>query len=931
MFKKLLAVSLLFISISVFAQKNSSVSGTVVDTVAKKSLASATISILDAADSSLVSFSRSGESGTFSVSRLAVGKYILVVTYTGFASYSKPFAITAQNQDFDAGFIPMVSNAELQGVTVVRAPVVIKGDTVEYNASSFKTKPNAAVEELFKKLPGVEVAKDGTITSNGQTVTKVLVDGKEFFANDPKLASKNLQAAMVDKVQVFDKKSDKSQFTGFDDGNSEPTINLTLKADKRNGMFGRVSAGAGTHERYEANANVNLFKKGEQLSFIGQANNTNKQNFNLMDALNFSGGGGGRGGIVTVINGFGGNNQGITAAQSAGLNYNNFKNKKLDFTSSYFYNNTNFANSTQTYRQNFVGDSTQQYNSTANSNRINKNHRINMGIDWKIDSFNSIKITPQISFQNTENFSQNIYNTNSPKGISINNGSTNTRSQNDGYNMNITALYRHKFQRIGRSFSAQVTVGKGHSENDGTQFTNNNFYNLFGGGSRFDTLNQINNTINNNNSHSINLSYTEPVSRRAIIELSGFYNNNHSTNNRNTFDFNKATQAYDIKNIRLTNNFDNEYTTSGAGLSYKENRKGWNYTLGANFQNSDLASLIVGKTTPIKQSFFNIIPNAQLTISKNRFRNFRMFYNGNTRNPSVTQLQPIDDISDPLNIKRGNPDLKQEFSNNVRINYNSFDPYTMKNMFLNLNIRQTNNAIINVDSIYRTGNRITTYENVNGNYNVNLNFSFGLPLNIGKTKAKLNFSTGANTSRNTNVLNAQRNKIMGFGINQNFSFNYTHKEWLDISLNAGVNWNRNTYSTNSKLNTNFFTNTLGMDLNFFLPKGLIINNDLDYTNNTGRAAGFNPRIFLWNASLAKTFLKNNKGELRFTVNDLLNQNKGINRDANANYIQDQTYTVLKQYFMLTFSYNLSKFGSTPPAGPARGFGGGRNFQQIRIN
>ena len=278
------------------------VKGIITDTAGKRNLASATINVLDAKDTSLITFGRSKEDGSFSISKLNTGDYILVVTYTGFRKIQQPFSITNDKPVYDFSMIPMTSVNTLKDVEVTAAPIVIRGDTIEYNAASFKVnKPNAVVEDLLKKMPGIEVDKDGKIKANGQEVKRVLVDGKQFFADDPKLATKNLQADMVNKVQVFDKKSDKSEFTGFDDGNSEPTINLTLKNDKRSGVFGKVSAGGGTEGHYQASANVNKFQKGEQLSFIGQANDINQQGFSLMDALSFSGGPGGGG--MNMMNG----------------------------------------------------------------------------------------------------------------------------------------------------------------------------------------------------------------------------------------------------------------------------------------------------------------------------------------------------------------------------------------------------------------------------------------------------------------------------------------------------------------------------------------------------------------------------------------------------------------------------------------------------
>lgn len=903
----------LLIPFAAFSQSRTGLAkGSVLDSLNNKILESATINVVESKDSSLVSFTRSKADGSFEVKKLPEGNYILLVSYTGFDKKEIPFIITATEQVKDFGDLLLVSSLTLDGVVITAAPVTIKGDTVEFNAGSFKVnKPNAVVEDLLKRLPGVEVDKDGNIKANGQDVRRVLVDGKEFFGTDPKLATRNLQADMVSKVQVFDRKSDQSQFSGFDDGNVEPTINLTLKQDKRNGVFGRVGGGTGTEGRYQANANINKFQKGEQLSFIGQINNINQQGFSIQDALSFSsaGGGGGRGGLGGLnIQGFGGNTQqGITTTKAAGLNYNNFKNSKIDFTSSYFFNGTDRVNDYNTRRETFVSDTSQLYNEVGFTARNSNNHRINMGIDWKIDSFNSIKITPSISYQTTENSSRKEYETEGTKGLLLSDGINRSSNRSEGYNLNVTALYRHKFLRKGRTFSTELRVGNNQSDGNGTQFTLNN--NLYRRNTRNDSLDQRNTTDANSQTFGASMRYTEPMSNRSLLELSLFHNQNTSQRDQRTFDLNKATNQFDVVNLRLTNNFDNSYYTSGGGIKFRENREGWNYTIGADLQRAELRSLLQGKSDPITQTFLNLLPNAQIQIGKNRYRNFRIIYSGNTQNPSVNQLQPIDDISDPLNIIRGNPNLKQSFVNNFRINYNTFDPYTMKSFFISANIRQTFNDIVNSDSIFRGGGRLTTFENVDGVFNSNLNANMGFPVQIGAAKANINVGSGITYAKNVNLLNQEENRIGNLTLRQTASITYLYKELFDITLSGNVSWNNVTYSLQESQNTDFLGYGGDLDFNFFFPKNFTLGNTIGYSGNAGRAAGFNPSFTLWNAYVAKSFLKNKKGELRLTIYDLLNQNTGVERNVNGNFVQDTRYQVLNQYFMLTFTYNLNKFGN----------------------
>ncbi len=335
-------------------------------------------------------------------------------------------------------------------------------------------------------------------------------------------------------------------------------------------------------------------------------------------------------------------------------------------------------------------------------------------------------------------------------------------------------------------------------------------------------------------------------------------------------------------------------------------------------QRAELSSVILGKNQTIKQNFFNVIPNFQLQIRPNNYKNFRLFYNGTASQPSVQQMQPIRDSTDPLNVVQGNPNLKQQFTNNIRINYSVFDPYTQRNFFLFGNISQVFNKIVNDDSVGFIGNRLTKYTNVNGTYSGNLNGSFGFPVKIAGVKANANFMTGVNYNHNINLLFdttkrlSQQNKINVLSLSPRASINYAYKELFDVNLSAGVSWYNTTYSLQSGQNTNYFTHTYGLDVNWYLPGGFVLENDFDYTLNTGRAAGYNTKIFLWNANLTKSVLPNKRGELKLNVFDLLNQNQGVTRTTGDNYIQDQTYSVLKRYFLLTFTYSLSKFGQQQP-------------------
>ena len=694
----LFLISFCLLSFSAAAQNSGNVKGTLMDTASREPLANATITVLQAKDSSLVTFSRTNNKGAFDVRFLPRGSYRLLISHVGFRNYSKHFDITEDKKEVDLGYVSMGTNSDLLdevSVTQEKAPVTFRNDTVEFNAGSFKTKPNAVVEDLLKKLPGVTVDKDGKIKANGQEVKKVLVDGKEFFGNDPKVATKNLPADIVDKVQVFDKKSDQSQFTGFDDGNSEKTINLTVKPDKKHGLFGRATVAAGNKDRYQANLNLNQFKGERQFSAIAMANNTNKQGFSFMDILNFSGGlggsgGGGRGGMVEIgggggnlpIQGMGPNNS-ITTTWAGGMNFNDRWGTNLDVSGSYFYNRIQDKLEQKINRQYISSVNPFNYAKDVISSRRSENHRLNVIADQKIDSMNSIRFTSSANIQQSLSASNSKYISEAAKGGILNRGTSNTKSNADGFNWNNSALWRHKFAKKGRTFSANISFGLNDAESSGELKSLNDFFAPNGSIAFSDSLDQQNLQDNKGMNYGAVLSYTEPLSKRSLLEFNYNFNNSNNESSKETFDIDKNTGKHTIKNEMLSSDFDNTYTFNRGGLSWRHQQKKFNFTVGSAVQHAALDSRFhfLGKDSSIDQSFVNFLPNALLQYNINKYKSFRINYNTSTRQPSAAQLNPIVDNTDRLNIRQGNPDLSQEYTHRLMFNFMSFDPFRQRSFF----------------------------------------------------------------------------------------------------------------------------------------------------------------------------------------------------------------------------------------------------------
>ncbi len=912
------------------AQKNGTVKGIAFDTLSKQNVGAATITVLERKDSSLVTFSMTGADGRFEIKGLANGDYRLLISHVNYHNINKYFSINDSLKNADLGTLVMNDKTKVLAEVVLEneaPPITLINDTIQYNAGSFKTAPNASVEQLLKKLPGVKVEKDGTVKAQGETVTKVLVDGKEFFGNDPKVATKNLPADAVDKVQVYDRQSDQAQLTGFEDGNYEKTINLKLKKDKKKGLFGKVNAGVGNKDRYEGRFNVNSFKGARQLSAIGMGNNTNAEGFSFMDILNFTGelsrmqrGGGGNINInlstsdASAMGYTGSNpNSGINTAWGGGLNYNNIIGKKLDLQSNYFYNRFNPNTESHIQRQYLLPD-TSYYNSNTYADNLNNTHRLNLNLLYQLDSLNSIRVIPSFSYQQTRNRSNTDYQTMSKQQSMINDGYSNSISNSEGYNFRNEIAWRRKFLRKGRTFSLTLQTTLNESNGDGSLSSINSFYQPNGSLSRKDTLNQQSTNTGSLKGYTARAVYTEPLGKRTLMEFSIGKSDTRNLSEKLTYDYNKNNGKYDVQNALLSNDFENSYGFTNAGFRIRNQQKKYNFSLGVNWQQSDLDGKIISgtKDSLISKRFQNLLPNARFQYNFTRFKNLSLTYNTNTNQPSMTQLQPVPDVSNPLNIRDGNPDLKQEYNHNLQANLALVSPFSSKNLFFFLRAQAAQNKIVNYDSLNQlTGVRKTKPVNVNGVYNLSANFSYSRPVRFLKGNIELSSNVGYNRGKqliNTLSSPMEENAIGVFSVGPELRLDMNPTEKFNLVLGTSLNHNNTTYSLQPGLSNNYLSQEYSASVDWELPKGFFFSTDFTYTVNSQRAAGFNLKVPLWNASISKQMLRFNRGELKFSARDLLNRNVGISRNTSNNFIEDSRVLTLRQFFLLSFTYSLSKTG-----------------------
>jgi hypothetical protein len=915
------------------AQKNGSIKGIAFDTISKSGVASATITVLDKKDSSLVTFTMTDNGGRFELRGIPNGDYRLMISHVSYRNSNTNFKISDENKNLDLGNITLNDASKVLDEVVVAneaPPVTMVGDTVQYNAGSFKTAPNASVEQLLKKLPGVTVDKDGTIKAQGEKVTKVLVDGKEFFSNDPKIATRNLPADALDKVQVYDKQSDQAQLTGFEDGNYEKTINLKLKKDKKRGVFGKVSAGAGNKERYEGKFNVNSFKGARQMSAIGMGNNTNAEGFSFMDILSFTGAlnqmrQGGGGNISLNVSGedaaamgvnTGGNN-GINTAWGGGFNYNNLIGNKIDLQSNYFYNRYNPNTQSRIFRQNILPGGVNLYDQESYSDNLNIGHRFNFNVLYQIDSMHSLKLVPSLSFQDTRNRSMTDYRTRAENGTMINEGNSNNLSNSEGYNFKNDLIFRKKFDRRGRTFSFTLSTSLNESEGDGSL---NSIINYYTGGiiNKRDTLNQRSFSNGDLRGYSVRAIYTEPLWKRTLLEFSAGRSNTLSTSDKTTYDYNRNNGKYDQVNDQLTNDFENTYGYTTAGFRMRKQGRKFNYSLGATWQYSELEGKIISgiKDSIIGKDFRNILPNATFRYNFTRFKYFNLYYNGSTNQPTMSQLQPVPDNSNPLYIKAGNPDLKQEYTHSLRGNLNMLSPTTNRNLFFFFSGSTTKNKIANYDTIdVATGARTTRPINVNGVYNFMTNANYNRPLRF--LKGSVEVGVVAMINKNKQFLNGIENRIKTFSLGPTLRLDMFTLGKFNITTEANLQINRTKYSLQTALDNNYLSQEYTGSVDWELPKSFFFSTEFTYTINSQRSSGFNTNVPMWNASISKQFLKYKRGELKLAATDLLNRNTGISRTTNQNYIEDKQVNTLRRFFLLGFTYSLSKTGLNA-AGPGSG-------------
>ena len=922
----------LFFSLTAAIAKSQDISlkGKVAEKTDNSPVVGATVKLVSVRDSAQTKLVVTDKTGKFTFNNLNTGGYRLYITFSGYEKIEQRVNLQASNiTPLSFSLAKVATN--LGDVTVVAkaAPARQKGDTTEYSAGQFKVNPDATAEDMIKKLPGVTVGRDGTVTAMGEQVRKVTVDGKDFFGDDATAALKNLPASVIDKIQVFDRLSDQAQLTGFDDGNSVKTVNIVTKSGIKNGQFGRIYAGAGTDSRYSAGGNVSFFKGDRRLSLVGNFNNINLQNFASQDLLGVTSssnsGGGGRGGGRGGQGGGGSDNfnvgqsSGISKTNALGVNFSNVYAKKLTLTGSYFFNNSRNNNESVTSRETF-GDVKNRFSLEKNTSVTdNTNHRLNLRLEYKIDSSNSLFIIPNISFQKNRSSSfssQNIY-----EGLadSISNLTTpRSTSDRNGYNIRNNIFFRHAFPKRGRSLS--VGFNTTFTKNDGESISDirYRFYDSLFAFAYDSIQNRFIDNATNGNTIGGNIAYTEPIGKKGQLQFD--YNVSVQKNKADQQNFSFDGQKYSVFDTALSNRFDNTITTNNVGVNYRLGQsRDEQLSFGVNFQTAKLQSQRIFPTaTSVNQSFANILPNLMWRKKLSANVNVRIFYRASTNFPSVTQLQDVVNNNNPLYVSSGNPDLKQSYTHFLSGRYAYTNSKTSKSFFANLFLQTASNYISNASYFIRGAdtviNNVKVSKNAQFTKPVNLNgykslrsfFTYSMPLKFIKTT--LNLSAGFSYSKLPGMVDYQKIFTNSYAYNGGIVLASNISEYVDFNLSYNANLTKSKTNTTSSTSSEFLNQTIGGQVNLLNKKGWFIQNDVSGNTNSGLSGGLNQSFWLWNAAIGKKFLKNKAGELKLSVFDLLKQNQSITRTITDTYIQDVQTQVLQQYFMLTFTYSLKNFG-----------------------
>lgn len=921
-------VLMLLCTLSIFAQnKVISVSGRIVESDSNEPAAQATVQLLALPDSAYAAGIASNEKGWFTLPKVKAGKYLLKISYIGFRTKFVPVQLANNVPAKKVGTITLEPDAVMLGEAVITAeapPVTVKADTTEYSAAAYPVPQGSMLEDLVKKIPGAEVDEDGKITINGKEIKKIMVDGKEFFSDDPKVSMKNLPANMIEKVKAYDKKSDMARITGIDDGEEEAVLDLTVKKGMKKGWIGNLIAGYGSKDRYEGGAMISRFKDDASLTIIGSANNTNNKGFS-----EFGDAGQGMGGNAGA---------GITTAQSLGVNFAK-DTKKLQVGGNVQYGHSNNDARRTTSSETFLGETSSFSQSNNFSNRNRHDFRVDFRLEWRPDTLTTIIFRPNGSYSQTESDNTSWSKTENNSHAPVNEKDASSSSKSHNYSFNGSLMAFRRLNSKGRNLALRARFGYSDNESDSYSFSDTKFYEV---GDSTSTIERYTDRTGDSRNWSISASYTEPVFKNHFLQLRYEFAHRKQLSQSLVYDsINKYPYPQYIEHgydNDLSTRVENFYDTHTADVSVRGIYTKMMYSVGVGLTpQSSLSKTTIGpnykKNLP-EQNVLNWAPSVMFRYMFNKQHVLMFRYRGRSNTPNIQDLQEVIDITDPMNLRYGNPNLKPSFNNDFSLFYRRFIPESMRSYSANLFYTNTLNSVANrMTYDPQTGARIYKKENVNGNWQARGYFSFNTPLK--NKKFTLSSNTNARYSdavSYTSVGNAKKSDqelstTHNLGLGERFTGSY-RSEAFDVSLSASANYNlvRNSKQENSNRET--FDYYVGGNTNVNLPWEVSISTDINCRFKNGYTGGLNNNEVMWNAQISKNFLKNNSGTLRFKIYDILKQQSSLSRSISETMMSDTEYNTLGSYFMVHFVYRFNTLGGKGPNG--RGGHGPRGMRPMRF-
>lgn len=924
--KKLLLLLLVLLALlECTLAQNGGVHGSVSDSSEKKSLSNSVIVLLRKADSVMVRFTRSDKAGNFTISQLPAGKFIFMITHPAYADVMDEFETTNSGTDLGKIYMRLKSQVLQEVIVSNSGAIKVKGDTTEYKADSFHVKPGATVEDLLKKLPGIQVDRNGKISAQGEAVQKVLVDGEEFFSDDPTIVTQNMTADAIDKVQVYDKKSDQASFTGIDDGKKSKTIDLKLKENRKHGYFGKAELGSDGNKYWNNTAMLNAFKAKRKFAAFGIMSNTGKAGLDWQENMNYGGSSNMEMGYDDASGGmymayFGDNDdfagesyygEGLPKVWNGGALYSNkWNSDKTALNSGYQYKKQNTSARGATQSKYILPDTLYYINERGNSYSSRFRNTLNGTFENQLDSGSNIKITARGYNGHTTNLSNSYSESLDKSGNFVNTSNRTTSSGADNKNINTTLLYRKKFKKQGRTFSLNINQNYNETWSDGFLNAGYKYYNENGTVKKEETTDQQKNRNNIQSAVSSRFTYTEPLSKRSILEVNYSINNNHGRSAISTYGKMLGTSTkYEDLIDSLSNDYSLNVLTNSAGINYRYSKpKKINFSFGGNISRADFLRRAIKTDSSASYNFINIFPQANVNYTLPGSGNLYFNYYGNTEAPTIDMIQPIRDNSDLLNQQIGNPNLRQAFRQRFSLAFNNYKFLTQRNMYLNVSYRNVQNDFSTINFVDALGKRISQPVNVQGNYSINSYAYYSIKLK--KPDIRLGLDLNFSKDRNTNFINQLKNinNSLNGTIGPRISFSKEKK--FDISLRTGFTYTKSISSIRPDEPTRYWTQEHTAEVAVFLPWKIELNTDCVFNiRQKTDAFARNNNATKWNARIDKKFLKKDAATLRFAAYDILDQNLGFQRNVNSNFISERTYDTIRRYLMLSLIFNFNKNGT----------------------